>query len=228
MMNPLHEPDRKAQIGEQVSALCDGGLEARELDELLAHSQGDDELQARWHGYQLIGELLRGQPSVLPACAPSAFLERMHASLAAQTQSRPLPVVPDPLPQVRGEAANDTVFRWKLVSGFASVVAVAAIGWNLLAVTQPVGGDAAQVARSAPAALAVASSNTSNPVAAASQAGAPAQEPRALVVATPQGRVIRDAALERLLAEHRQHGGMSAFQTSTGFIRNATYDADAR
>jgi sigma-E factor negative regulatory protein RseA len=40
--------------------------------------------------------------------------------------------------------------------------------------------------------------------------------------------VIRDAQLEALLAEHRQHGGMSALQTPTGFIRNATYDAAGR
>ena len=49
-----------------------------------------------------------------------------------------------------------------------------------------------------------------------------------MAVDTRQGTVIRDAGLERLLAEHRQHGGMSALQNPTGFIRNATYDADAR
>ncbi len=62
------------------------------------------------------------------------------------------------------------------------------------------------------------------------QSAAPvaAMPTRPVVVSTSQGKLIRDPALERLLSQHRQHGGMSAFQSSTGFIRNATYDTDAR
>ena len=37
-----------------------------------------------------------------------------------------------------------------------------------------------------------------------------------------------DEVLEALLAEHRQHGGMSALQMPSGFIRNATYEAAGR
>ncbi len=225
-MNPLQDTDRHAPSGELVSALCDGGLDPQELDELLARSRGDEVVLARWHGYQLIGEVLRGQPAVLPACAPSAFLERLHAGLGnVEPRQSPAPMVEKAFPQVRGEAANDTVFRWKLASGVASVVAVAAIGWNVLSASTPTGAPAgAELARAAPAVIPVAAPSVS-PVVATT---VPGTEPRPVVVSTPQGRVVRDAALERLLAEHRQHGGMSAFQTSTGFIRNATYDADAR
>jgi sigma-E factor negative regulatory protein RseA len=49
-----------------------------------------------------------------------------------------------------------------------------------------------------------------------------------VVVNTPQGAVIRDTQLEALMAEHRQHGGMSALQMPAGFLRNATYDATGR
>lgn len=225
-MNPLHPSDRNAPLGEQVSALCDGSLDAQALDALLARCSDDDEVQARWHGYQLIGEVLRGQRDVAPSCAPSDFLQRLHAGLAADASAPgAMPVADQPLLQVRGEAANDNVFRWKLVSGLASVVAVAAIGWNLLAVTSPAGSGNAQLVQMAPAVVPVASPA---PAAAAATPASPAADARPLVVATPQGRLIRDAALERLLAEHRQHGGVSAFQTSTGFIRNATYDDDAR
>ena len=42
------------------------------------------------------------------------------------------------------------------------------------------------------------------------------------------GRILAEMEVEALLAEHRQHGGMSALQNPTGFIRNATYDTDAR
>lgn len=222
-MNPLHEPDPHARQGEQVSALCDGSLEPRELDALLARCCIDDEVQARWHGYQVIGEVLRGQTGVLPARAPSEFLERLHAGLAVQTAVPGVQPPARPLPVGRSEAANDSLFRWKLASGFASVVAVAAIGWNVLSTTtQPADAGGVQLVQTPPSAAPAAGPAPS------AVAAAPAAEARPVVVATPQGRVIRDAALERLLAEHRQHGGMSAFQTSTGFIRNATYDADAR
>jgi sigma-E factor negative regulatory protein RseA len=224
-MNPLQDTDRHAPSGELVSALCDGGLDPQELDALLARSPADEAMLAQWHGYQLIGEVLRGQPAVLPTCAPSVFLERVHAGLG-HIEPRQVPVAAEvnALPQVRGKAANDTVFRWKLASGFASVVAVAAIGWNVLNSSTPAGvPTGAELAQGAPVVIPAAAPSAPPVVAAV-----PNVESRAVVVSTPQGRVVRDAALERLLAEHRQHGGMSAFQTSTGFIRNATYDADAR
>jgi sigma-E factor negative regulatory protein RseA len=49
-----------------------------------------------------------------------------------------------------------------------------------------------------------------------------------LAVNTNQGVLIRDAELEALMAEHRQHGGVSVLQMPAGFLRNATYDTNAR
>lgn len=224
-MNPLQDTDRHAPPGELVSALCDGGLDPEEIDAVLARSPADEGMLAQWHSYQLIGEVLRGQPAVLPASSPSAFLERVHAGLGhIEPRQAPVAAPVKAQPQVRGVAANDTVFRWKLASGFASVVAVAAIGWSVLNSSTPAGvPSGTELAQGAPVVIPVAVPSAPPVV-----APVPNVESRAVVVSTPQGRVVRDAALERLLAEHRQHGGMSAFQTSTGFIRNATYDADAR
>jgi sigma-E factor negative regulatory protein RseA len=220
-MNPLHENPLAVPHGDVVSALCDGELDEQALSRLLAADDG--ETQGRWHRYQLIGDVLRGHRAVLSSCPPSDFLDRLHAGLAADAPlARPAVVTVPEAPPARNEAANDGVFRWKMVSGFASVVAVASIGWNLLGATAPTGRGDAQLVQAAPTAPAA------TPAAAPVLVAAPTAEPRPVVVSTPQGRVIRDAALERLLAEHRQHGGMSAFQSSTGFIRNATYDADAR
>ena len=115
--------------------------------------------------------------------------------------------------QVRDEAANDAVFRWKLVAGFASLAAVMAVSWSVVSGSGS-GGDAG--ARLA--------SNTPAPVATASAPAVAAP----VAVNTGQGVVIRDAQLEALLAEHRQHGGMSALQMPSGFIRNATYEAAGR
>jgi sigma-E factor negative regulatory protein RseA len=39
---------------------------------------------------------------------------------------------------------------------------------------------------------------------------------------------LRQPELEALLAEHRQYGGLSAVQVSSGFLRNATYELPAK
>lgn len=214
-MNQPISSDPARATPEQVSALCDGQLDDRALDALLAHCHTSDEPLAQWQRYQLIGDVLRGQGAALPARPARDFLAAVHQRLDAERL--PVAVAP-PVPVVRGLAANDAVFRWKLVSGLASVVAVAAVGWTVLA--------------TAPGAVPgpVIAQETAVPSTALVAATPPVttQAPRPVVVSTSQGKVLRDPALERLLAEHRQHGSMSAFQASTGFIRNATYDDDAR
>lgn len=210
-----------AQPGaDQVSALCDGYLDERECDALFARCRLGDEPLAQWRGYQLIGELLRGDGAALPARPPMDFLAGLNQRLDAEHKPA-AEAAAQPVRAVRGAAANDALFRWKMVSGLASVVAVAAVGWTVLA-TAPSGPQGPVLAQER-AALPAATLASAPP--AAPSAAAPT---RPVVVSTSQGQLIRDPALERLLSEHRQHGGMSAFQTSTGFIRNATYDADAR
>src|SRR5690606_23955404 len=200
-MKPLHAPDHDHSPGEWVSALCDGRLDGQAFDALLAEQGGSAELHATWHRYQVIGDVRRGQYAGPGLQSPSAFLSALHARLA---EPEAMPVAVSALAQAQAgvPAANDPVFRWKLVSGFASVVAVVAIGWNLLAVSPDAGAPASRLAGQATPA-------TAQALASAPVAAEPAA-PRTVVVATPQGRVIRDASLERLMAEHRQNGGMSA------------------
>jgi sigma-E factor negative regulatory protein RseA len=207
---------------EHVSALCDGELDDRALDAWLAESRSRDEPLAQWQCYQLIGEVLRGQAVSPAASASREFLAALNEKLDAEQPPQVLVGATSPVPSVRGSAANDSVFRWKLVSGLASVVAVAAVGWTVLA-------NAPQEAAGPVLAQGSTAAATAKVAAAQPRAGAgvPAAT-RPVVVSTSQGKVLRDPALERLLAEHRQHGGMSAFQASTGFIRNATYDDDSR
>lgn len=62
---------------------------------------------------------------------------------------------------------------------------------------------------------------------------APAAQPQlaAAPVAPQQAAapaVIRDPQLDRLLAAHRQYGGATALQSSSGFLRNATFEGPAR
>ena len=215
------EPTASVSALEHLSALCDGSIGAAELDALMDACQEESQPLERWHAYQVIGAVLRGNEPTVPMRGSADFLANLRSRLDEEAPVKAVePVKPLPVSITGTPAANDGVFRWKLVAGFASMAAVAAVGWNLLATVPagPVsGGQLAQSPVTAPAPTAVASAPTALPA-----------QGQTVAVDTRQGTVIRDAGLERLLAEHRQHGGMSALQNPTGFIRNATYDADAR
>lgn len=201
-----------------VCALFDDELSEAELDAWLADGPDLGQVAERGRVYQLIGESLRGQ---VPAAtdAPSAFLAGLQARLREEAPApwaaeAPLALATAPAAlTVRAAAANDSVFRWKLVAGLASLAAVMAVSWTLLGAGP--GGSGAGTA-SPQMALSQPSPATS------AAAAAP------VVVNTSQGVLIRDAGLEALMAEHRQHGGVSALQMPAGFLRNATYDPDAR
>jgi sigma-E factor negative regulatory protein RseA len=45
-----------------------------------------------------------------------------------------------------------------------------------------------------------------------------------MVVASPQGMMVRDAQLEELLAAHAQLGRSSSLQVPSGFLLNATFE----
>jgi sigma-E factor negative regulatory protein RseA len=112
------------------------------------------------------------------------------------------------------KAANDTVFRWKLLAGVASMVVVSLIGW------QAGGGwgDRAGVPKLAQAPIQVPVQTHQTEVAALQPA---------LVGGEPQV-MIRDRQLDALLAAHKQFGGTSALQVPTGFLRNATFEGATR
>jgi sigma-E factor negative regulatory protein RseA len=198
------------QTSELMSALADGQLGGEDFAAALQACGQDDSAIASWDTYHLIGDALRSPVS--PALsADRAFLARLSQRLAAEplvgaapgsrgNRAGPaadlvhVPVV-DVSPR-HGAAANDGDFRWKLVAGLASLAAVSAIAWNAAGLLVP--------------------------AAAPQLAQAPASQQ--VVVASPQGPVVRDARLEELLAAHKQLGGTSALQEPSGFLRNATFE----
>lgn len=195
--------DRKEFSFEAVSALFDGEGDDASLDRLLS-AGADSDAHSQWATCALIGDVLRA-PGARRQQSSADFLAAVRVQLDTLPQAQPeVPVTPEVLSvaPVR-EAANDSVFRWKMVAGFASLAAVAAVGWSTLL-----------------------SGGVNGPTSAPQLVQAPANPSAdAVLVATPQGQVVRDPRLEQLLAEHRQHGGMTALQASTGFLRNATFDA---
>jgi len=96
-------------------------------------------------------------------------------------------------------AAND--WLWKLAAGIASVAAVAAVGWNLWG---------------------AAGAGSAQPQLASAPSAAPASLEAS---ATP---MMRDPRLDQLLDAHRQLGGATALGTTSGFLRNATFEGPGR
>lgn len=151
-----------------------------------------------WHAYHVVGEVLR-TGRPCAGSAPDAFLQRLQQRLQAEPAPAAAPVE---LAVVAGgrPAAND--WLWKMVAGVASVAAVSAVGWNMWGSLGT--GSAAPQLAAAPAQVV--------PV---------AVDPRAAAM-------IRDPRLDQLLAAHRQLGGATALQQSSGFLRNATFEGPAR
>lgn len=196
-----------------ISALADNALDAGEAARVL---EGMHASAARecWHAYHLIGDVLRA-PDLGDARGDAAFVARLRGRLPPQMSVAPAPAAP----AVARPAANDGVFRWKMVAGLASVAAVAAIGWGSLGSLgpgAPVGG--AQMALgTAPAPAANAGA-----VLAAAQPGALPAAPATTAV------MLRDPELDQLLAAHRQAAGALAFGDSAAFMRTAAFEGPAR
>lgn len=198
------------QTSELISALADGQLGGKDFAAALQACRQDDSAVASWDTYHLIGDALRS-PASRALSADMTFLANLNQRLAEESlagaglHSRgnlagpAADVVHVSAPNVssrHGPAANDGDFRWKLVAGLASLAAVSAIAWNAAGLLAP--------------------------AAAPQLAQAPVSQQ--VVVASPQGPVVRDARLEELLAAHKQLGGTSALQEPSGFLRNATFE----
>lgn len=223
---PGEQVDQLAQaqaLNPDISALVDGEINASELESLLAAL--DDDGLGSWYACQVIGDVLRGHEDPTGVRSSSDFLAAVRLGIqfdAVSSSSTPqMTAVPAaPFLEKRPNAAsNDPVFLWKLLAGFASVAAVMAVSWGVVSGSGSGGAVGAQLASTSPA--------LSTPAATAVAGGTSAAN-APVVVNTGQGVLIRDAQLEALLAEHRQHGGMSALQMPSGFIRNATYEAAGR
>jgi len=192
---------------ELLSALVDGELHGAELEQALECAESTEGC-ASWELYHLVGDVLRspdlahhsqhdllsGLRSKLAEEPPlqlnASPLQQVAAGLVQQAHNHPVVALRDP-------AANSAVFRWKVAASFASIAAVAALGWNLIGV--PIGADAQ---------LAQRTSTSGN----------------AVVVATQEGEVLRDSRLDALLANHQQYASRASLQSPAEFLRNASFE----
>ena len=214
---------------EAVSALADGQLQGEAFARVVDGVCVDGELQATWRTYHVVGDVLRaGRHS---ACTDSGqFLARFQARLAAEPAvSMPaVPVLSESVPMIAHvDAANEPVFRWKLVAGVASLAAAAAIGWNWVGNGAAVSASGPQLASQQVPPMQASSEGS---VLAAMQQNAPAASAgataRVLVGSGAPQVMLRDPRLDQLLEAHRQAAGGA--QMPSGFLRNATFEGASR
>ncbi|MGJ7580981.1 sigma-E factor negative regulatory protein [Variovorax sp. RHLX14] len=219
--------ETKQSVREQISALADGSLQGEDFSRISGAIAADQALQSTWRTYHVIGDVLRSGEHA--PCSDSAkFMARFQQRMAAEVPVAPVApgapaaVVPQqtaarPVRMVAVEAANEPVFRWKLVAGAASLAAAAAIGWNLVGVGAAPAG--MQMAQQQQQQLQV---QQQQPVQVASRLDA-----TPVLVGSNEAQVmLRDPRLDVLLEAHRQAGGAS--QMPSGFLRNATFDGPSR
>ncbi len=194
---------------EQLSALADGQLQGEQFARAVAYAC-TDEGREQWRMHHLVGDVLRS--TELAAPQSPLLLDRLRAQIAQEPQLCALAtgelaqVAPVSAALADAKVANAGVFQWKLVAGFASMAAVAAIGWGTYAgsISPSQGAGGAQIASAAPATLAAAEGGSSQQV------------------------MLRDPRLDELLAAHRQFGSTSSLQMPAEFLRNASFSAPAR
>jgi sigma-E factor negative regulatory protein RseA len=187
------------QTQELISALVDGQLQGEAFAQGVELTTADAQARDTWATYHLIGDVLRSGENAVGS-APAAFVVRLQQRLVNERPvGSPLPGA-EAVARQRPEAANDGSFRWKVLAGFASVAAVGAIAWSVVA-TLPAKPDGAQLAQ---------------------------RGNGTVLTSGARGVMIRDPQLDELLAAHRQLGGASALQMSAGFVRNATFESTGR
>ena len=253
---------------EQLSALVDGEAAALHMQSVLSFAESDDGQQS-WRMYHLIGDVLRspelahhsshdilsgvrahmarepirgidlGMTAEAAQGLLQGELEQLVPAEAAAGQQRGNGAAVVSMPA--RQAANASVFRWKVAAGFASVAAVAAVGWGAMVAGGGFSGrQGSQLAAVTPnaAVVAAAPSSLQAPAAINSLMGtqvaeadadisldAQAQSSSAVAVAGPYGQTVmlRDARLDELLAAHPQYSSAPNLQMPASFLRNASF-----
>ncbi|MCE9659449.1 MAG: sigma-E factor negative regulatory protein [Burkholderiales bacterium] len=199
--------------GERLSALADGEVDGAAAADACGAWKSDAELRRTWHAWHLIGDVLRSEDLASSAERDQAFLVALRLRMAAE----PVVLAPAPLPVPSPASSRRSTGRWLLPSsvaaGFMLVVGTFVVLGPAGTPTSP----APTLARSAPP------TSPDGPIRQASIRESAAPEAVAL-----NGRMIRDARLERYLAAHKQFAGTSALGVPSTFLRSATVDAEPR
>lgn len=210
--------------GETLSALIDGEADISVVSRACAVWRESAATRSTWHAFHLIGDVLRSEDLASAPVRDAAFLDRLRARLADE------PVVLAPQPVVAASEAMPAQAgvgrsRRRSWMGPAAVAAGFVAVAGVLVVTRTPAPVAAETTIAGSAAPSVSAGVTPVAVTAAPVAGEVGTEPEALV---RNGKVLRDARLDRYLAAHKQFAGSSALGVPSSFLRSATVDAASR
>ena len=222
-----NDPELNPAAAEHLSALADGELDAGAVAAACASWRDNESARARWHSYQLIGDVLRSDDLASTAEKDAVFMSALRARLSTEA------IVLAPEPRVTavateahrdaGRAARARGWSWMAPSAVAAgFVAVA----GMLMVTQApapgidAGGAVMSSARPSESGVLMVA-------APAPSASGLMVEPQAAPVVA-DGQLIRDARLDRYLAAHKQFAGVSVLGMPSGFVRSAVTEAPKR
>jgi sigma-E factor negative regulatory protein RseA len=178
-----------------LSSMADGEASAEAQQRCLGLWTSDAQARQRWRDYQLIGDVLRSQELARDGAHDAAFVHALRERLA----NEPAVLRPKTAPVAAAPSR-----RWAVP--MAAVAGVAAVAGMVVVLRGVPETGAPMVARQGNAAPMVATS-----------AVPPQQVPTAQVV---NGRLIRDARLDRYFAAHRQSANGAALQMPGAVVRN--------
>ena len=175
-----------------LSSMADGDADAQAQQRCLDLWANDAQARQRWHEYQLIGDVLRSQELACSGTHDAAFLEALRARL----KSEPALLRPK-APMVAAPRSRAWGVPMAAMAGVAAVAGVVV------------------VLRTTPdsAAPMVATQGSTAPIVAVM----PATPVNTQVV---NGRLIRDARLDRYFAAHRQSANGAALQMPGAVVRS--------
>jgi sigma-E factor negative regulatory protein RseA len=177
-----------------LSSMADGEGGPQAQERCLALWAGDAQARERWRDYQLIGDVLRSQELARDGSHDAAFVRALRTRLA----NEPVVLRPKTAPPAVARSRN-----WAVP--MAAVAGVAAVA-GMVVVLRGVPDSGAPM---------VAQQGKAVPVTATS-AAAPQQVPAQVV----NGRLIRDARLDRYFAAHRQSANGAALQMPGAVVRS--------
>lgn len=175
-----------------LSSLADGEAGSEVQERCLVMWAEQAAARERWRHYQLIGDVLRSRELARDGAHDAAFLSALRERLAREPVVL-RPTRPTLVRRLRAWAAP--------MAATAGVAAVAGVVVMLRSAPTP--GDAPQVA----------ARPSTQPVAVSAPALVQQTQP-------VNGRLIRDARLDRYLAAHRQSGTGTALQMPGGVVRS--------
>jgi len=192
--DPLRDPhEQRDDPWAALSSMADGEATSDAQERCLAMWAGQADARERWRHYQLIGDVLRSRELAREGAHDAAFLSALRARLARE------PVVLRPA----FPAAIRRFGAWAApISALAGVAAVASVVVMLRPTPTPL--DGAQLA----------ARQVAQPVVASAPGGS------GLLQQPVNGRLIRDARLDRYFAAHRQSGNGTALQMPGGVVRS--------